>query len=498
MLTEEIFASIQSQSATKTIAAASVPVVKDAGIFHLTLRPHFSQSAVFKKSSSRPCCVALSDNHVFAAQADKAVIHVYNREKGAQELTVPFGERVTALATGGDGGSWVVCGTESGSVLIWETYSGRVVKTQQSHVQAVTSIAVDKSSQYFLTGSLDSTVLIWTFASILSHSQTSDQAFSTSSSRTPVHTLTAHRAPITALAVGHSQSSSNFAISISEDRSMLIWHISQGVLLQTYLLPQIPRTLVLDPADRACYIGYDNGNIQLIDFYSQTSKSSILEQGSSTQSAIDVSALSAWPAPTDSKDEAPTINCMALSFDATRLLVGYSNGKIGSWAVGNGTFEGDVCTLPGAVTNIQPVNPLQRIGCSSVSHLVIKPKFDANISAESQRVTFSSMADQVRSQSKFSAALAYPGFPADLLWAGVLDLQAKNEEKSRQTNGKANEEEEEDFIALQDDKEQQGISEVEMLRQQVKSLQNTQRESFRIMRELRKERDGFLKDLGRT
>jgi pre-rRNA-processing protein IPI3 len=120
MLTESILASIGPSTISKSGPASTLPIIKDAGIFNLTLRPHFNPKTTFKKSSAQPNSVAVSDNHVFAAQADKAVVHVYAKEKGNQELTVPFGEKVTAVATAGEGGVWVVCGTESGGVLVWE------------------------------------------------------------------------------------------------------------------------------------------------------------------------------------------------------------------------------------------------------------------------------------------------------------------------------------------------------------------------------------------
>src|ERR1700710_2759128 len=98
MLTESILASIEASAIAKSGPASTLPMIKDAGIFNLSLRPHFNPKTTFKKSSTRPNSVAISDNHVFAAQADKAVVHVYAREKGNQEMTVPFGEKVTALA----------------------------------------------------------------------------------------------------------------------------------------------------------------------------------------------------------------------------------------------------------------------------------------------------------------------------------------------------------------------------------------------------------------
>ena len=59
-----------------------------------------------------------SSTHIFAAQADKAVVHVYSRERGNQEALVSFPERIHSLALAGDG--TLVLGTAEGRIILWE------------------------------------------------------------------------------------------------------------------------------------------------------------------------------------------------------------------------------------------------------------------------------------------------------------------------------------------------------------------------------------------
>jgi len=113
MLTESFVASISRISKTNT------QVPKDAGIFVQELQPLQAQRHVFKKSQTAPNCLAVSETHVFAAQAGKAVVHVYNREKGNHEATVPFQERIGCLALACRG-TVLVMGTEGGSIILWE------------------------------------------------------------------------------------------------------------------------------------------------------------------------------------------------------------------------------------------------------------------------------------------------------------------------------------------------------------------------------------------
>lgn len=92
------------------------------GIHVHELQPLPALKSTFKKSSSKPNCLAVSQTHVFAAQSGKAVVNVYNRDRNNQETTVPFPERISALtlALQDDGAGVLVLGTEEGRIILWE------------------------------------------------------------------------------------------------------------------------------------------------------------------------------------------------------------------------------------------------------------------------------------------------------------------------------------------------------------------------------------------
>ena len=114
MLSEYLLASIAAPH-----KAPSTSVAKDAAIFLHELQPHSAQRAVFKKSATQQNCLAVNATHIFAAQADKALVGVYNREKGNQEATVPFKERISALALASHD-TVLVLGSEEGRLFLWE------------------------------------------------------------------------------------------------------------------------------------------------------------------------------------------------------------------------------------------------------------------------------------------------------------------------------------------------------------------------------------------
>jgi pre-rRNA-processing protein IPI3 len=116
MLTEYFVAAISASTKPNT------GVTKDAGIFIHEHQPLAAQRHVFKKSATAPNGIAVSASHIFAAQSDKAIVHVYSREKGNQEAIVPFPERIHSIALAAQD-TVLLLGTESGRVLAWEVSS---------------------------------------------------------------------------------------------------------------------------------------------------------------------------------------------------------------------------------------------------------------------------------------------------------------------------------------------------------------------------------------
>lgn len=92
-------------------------VSRDVGVHAHSIAPSWAAKAAFKKSSAPARCLAVSDSHVFAAQDQKAHVHVYSRLRGNQEALVPFQERIRCLALAGD---VVILGTVEGRLVLWE------------------------------------------------------------------------------------------------------------------------------------------------------------------------------------------------------------------------------------------------------------------------------------------------------------------------------------------------------------------------------------------
>ena len=113
MLSEAFITSIRAQPKSTNTAIA-----KDVGIYVHELHPTPTQKFSFKKSSTPVNALAATSTHIFAAQADKAVVHVYSKERGNQEALISFPERIHSLALVCE--RVLVLGTAEGRVILWE------------------------------------------------------------------------------------------------------------------------------------------------------------------------------------------------------------------------------------------------------------------------------------------------------------------------------------------------------------------------------------------
>lgn len=128
MLSESFVASVLSSAKSPTAS------LRDVGICVHELQPTSILRSTFKKSSTATNCLAVSPSHIFTAQADKAVVHVYSREKGNQEAIVPFPERIRSIAVaGGKYGDVLVLGTEGGRLILWEVCLIRLIHSAMHH-----------------------------------------------------------------------------------------------------------------------------------------------------------------------------------------------------------------------------------------------------------------------------------------------------------------------------------------------------------------------------
>ncbi|GAQ44676.1 pre-rRNA-processing protein ipi3 [Aspergillus tubingensis] len=425
-----------------TLASSKAPAsatLRDVGVCVHEFQPTLNLRSTFKKSSTAANCLAVSPSHVFAAQSEKAIVHVYSREKGNQEATVPFPERIRSIAVaGGKNGDVLVLGTEGGRLILWETCTGRQVATTASHLRPVTSLVVDPNSNFILSGSSDASIHVWSLVDLLSFTKP-PSGRDRQPPNSPIRTFSNHRAAITAIAVGHSAGRYNIAVSAADDSTAIAWDYHTGRLLRTFLLPSNAKSLALDPADRAFYVGYEDGSIQSIDFYKNQSIQNPLHDPSLQSTPSQPPAEDRWAPPSA---DCGAAHALTLCYDGMTLLSGHQNGKVLSWTVGRKKYASTVADYTHPVTNLfmLPPNglPHPSLDLKRVAHTIVKPRYDSSLSETSQAAgavpadytfsthllpSISSKPDSAK-PDQFTEAFSHAYFPESMLEEGLAELAA--------------------------------------------------------------------------
>ncbi|KAF3912699.1 hypothetical protein ABW21_db0206310 [Orbilia brochopaga] len=330
----------------------------------VTLYDVHTQAAIhtFRKSATPPNALAVSRTHIFAAQADKTVLNVYNKVKGGLEAIVPLPEELTAVACSREGGV-VVMGTTAGRVNAWETSSGRYYTSALCHLQRVSVICIDRMACFALTASDDANIHVWSIPHLLN-------PFNNQKCK-PVRTLEHHRLPIVGLVCGRGHGPAAIAISASLDRNCCVWNYQDGTMLRSISLSMDPLSLAIDPADRAFYVGLGDGSIQQVEFVRATNRfprignigSNLLATSSELERPIDsplfraderhipIAASSAgkkWSA----EGQNSPITTIDVVFEGNYVITGTESGAVNLWDVATGHLFRTLMTNKGTYLKI--------------------------------------------------------------------------------------------------------------------------------------------------
>ncbi|KAH0593687.1 hypothetical protein MHUMG1_08437 [Metarhizium humberi] len=405
MPSEEIFSSICGPP-----IAANTAVSKDVGIYGHSLTPSWTIKSTFKKSSAPPHGIALNDTHIFAAQDQKAHVHVYSRLRGNQETLVAFPERIRSLALAGD---VLILGTSEGRLILWEISTGRQVTTPPCHVQAVTCLAVTR--YHLLSASEDSNIHVWSLSRLLE--------LGADAGHEPDLTLSNHRGAVTDLVVGPSTNAeTSLCVSASIDKTCILWNYQTGQVLRTLLFPSPPLCVSLDASARALFACAEDGGLYLVELFGDKplvgSRSaelpSIVVQ---VNAPLGVSDVADGPA-----------SCLALSHDGTSVLTGHTKGKILQWSLIDNSHPTELANLNASVTNLVYVPLLSPKKPCKVGS-VVKP----NQSQRQYSIT-AQLEGDFGEDSRFSYMLNSTGLPVDVVesaTASVLNSHSGTKEDTR-------------------------------------------------------------------
>lgn len=139
---------------------------------------------------------------------------------------------------------------------VWETASGRLLKSWPAHYKAVTALAFTDDDSLLLSCSEDTVVHTWSLLVVL------DAFAEDTAPPVPMYSWAMHTLPVSGLHVGAGGGTALVA-TCSADRTARLWTLAQGALLRTVVLPAAASAVVVDPTDSLLCVGATSGAIFL-------------------------------------------------------------------------------------------------------------------------------------------------------------------------------------------------------------------------------------------
>ncbi|KAL7719441.1 Pre-rRNA-processing protein IPI3 [Entamoeba marina] len=147
--------------------------------------------------------------------------------------------------------SYIIAGTISGKVCIWDSISGLLLRQFQAHNKKVNSIVFAKENGILISGGEDSVIRGWNFSSVF-----------LSSAPNPLFTYTAHSLPITHLIVGDGINPG--IISASLDNTIKCWKIGETTPTASITLPSQPLCISVNSEKTIVNVGCIDGKVYRI------------------------------------------------------------------------------------------------------------------------------------------------------------------------------------------------------------------------------------------
>ena len=226
------------------------------------------------KDSDGDKVVNVVGNVVCSAGISKALLNFWKvTEKSVNpfyKVSVP--EKLTAIEFSRDG-NFLFAGSANGTIFVWHTFTGSLLRQWSAHFSGITSIVVDEERGLVITASSDTHIKMFLISSIFE--DTNPQA---------IKSVAAHSASVTKLVLTES-----ILVSCGDDKSVNVYSFPELKQLRNFALPCIPSVIAVDGPATELYVGGDDGKMYVFSVSDIGDSSVVLDGHASSMTGLIVS-----------------------------------------------------------------------------------------------------------------------------------------------------------------------------------------------------------------
>eukprot|EP01134_Creolimax_fragrantissima_P001376 CFRG1376T1 len=251
----------------------------------------------------------LGSNLLIGSQQDKAAMRIWawGKDQPIQRFSGP--ERMPVIACSPDG-NFIVGGSATGTLYIWQAASGRLLRFFPGHFKAVTVLKFTTDGMALVSAGDDGVVNVWNTVSLVDPSTSAPK---------PAYTWSDHSLPVTGVYVGTGTSSSCRVVTVSLDRTAKLWDMSTGKIMCTLTFPAGLTSVTMDAAEFFMCVGASDGFIYKVEMFRHN-------VAKSTGGTIDTANTRQ-----QYLSHTMEVTSLELSYDCNLLVSGSLDGNIVVW-----------------------------------------------------------------------------------------------------------------------------------------------------------------------
>jgi len=191
-----------------------------------------------------------SSGHVYAAHGQKALWFVWAWGERRPKYRGTLPERMSSMTFTADA---ALCfgGARSGSIYVWLTSTGRLLRCWPAHCREVTQLEVSQDQSFLISGSSDATVHLYGLADIFAERAPK-----------PLHSWAGHSLPVTSLAFLPGVGLQQTVATASLDQSVRLWDIGTGKPLQVRSYASPVNCISVGPGGASVLCACKNGELR--------------------------------------------------------------------------------------------------------------------------------------------------------------------------------------------------------------------------------------------
>jgi len=193
--------------------------------------------------------VGKSPSSIFAVQANKALWHVWAWGDKKPSFRGSLPEKMTAMTFTADA-AFCFGGSVSGSIWMWQTSTGALLKSWPAHFREVTQLIVSEDDTFLVSASADANVHIHNIADICA-----EQALQ------PLRSWAGHSLAVTSVAMLPGRGLQQTVVSASLDRSVRLWDVGTGRPLGSRTLAAPVHSVCTGPTGSEILCACSNGEL---------------------------------------------------------------------------------------------------------------------------------------------------------------------------------------------------------------------------------------------